>query len=78
MTTISLPWNGPKSIYDDDGKAGTFLIQDHTFEITPVGTGIHSGRTRWKVKCATCNEVIHKSTTSASIRVRQHLEDKND
>lgn len=36
------------------------------------GTGIHSGRTRFSVKCVGCGEVLHQGTTNPSSYIKQH------
>jgi hypothetical protein len=73
------PWPQPTSIYSSDGPLD--MEQTKPFEVggvwlraLPSGDlGPSTGRDRYKVKCLTCGEVLHPSTTSATIRCLDHL-----
>jgi len=75
-----LPWDQPNNVYEDDGPP-----QDMEFELKGVRfnvylsgeIGLDSMRTKYGVKCLSCNELLHPSTTSATIRVIQHMKEKS-
>lgn len=69
------PWRKPISHYDTDGPKETtgFEYGGRRFLVTPTGgTGIHTGRDRFRVDCLSCGELLHESTTGPSARVRNH------
>lgn len=71
----SLGWPRPTSQYDDDGIAGTWTFDGHTFAVSDSGDqGFNSGRTRWRVMCATCSVEVHSGSTSATAQIRNHIE----
>lgn len=70
------PWEKPLTHYDSDGPDGrvSFTLEGHTFAVEPSGgTGIHTGRDRFRVVCSTCTEVLHANTTGPGSRIRSHL-----
>jgi hypothetical protein len=85
ITDETLPWPQPKenlhSCYVDDGPAKTviFTATGATIRVTPTSEfGRDTDRRRFLVECRTCQETIHEATTSATIRVRDHLWEKHD
>lgn len=76
-----LPWPKAKSHYGDDGP----FLERVEFDIKGVRmrvsltreTGPHTLRSRYRVECVSCNELLHKATTSASARCRDHLKSKH-
>ena len=71
----SLPWDGSDSIWKDDGPGGEleFELEGIKFKITPVGSASMTCRTLYRVECLSCGELQHHGTTSATIRVVEHL-----
>lgn len=71
-----VPWESPRgNPYVNDGANCDFELCGHLFVIRPSGdSGTNSGRTRWCVDCATCDENVHPGTTSATAQIRWHLE----
>lgn len=68
----------PRSVYDD-GWPGHHVpeieISGHLFAITPTTLiGGDSGRTRFRVECKTCGEMLHEATTGPRLRIASHLE----
>lgn len=76
---FNLPWEkpaGPNSHYSDDGPciSVTFKISDVRMRVGPTNLLAPSTlRTRFKVECLTCDEVVHRGTTGATVRVESHL-----
>ncbi len=71
-----LPWKRPSNIREDNGANCDVTIDGHTFEVRDSGdTGIDTGRTRWKVTCTTCNELVHRGSTSATAQIQMHMSD---
>lgn len=73
-----IPWPKPDSIYEDDGPKEEieFNYHGHRFRVTPTSeTGIHTGRTRYHVKCLTCEELIHEATTGPRPMCEQHVKE---
>lgn len=51
-----------------------FSIKGHAFVVTPTGeSGIHTGRPRYRVRCETCDVLVHTGTTSVEANVEHHL-----
>lgn len=51
-----------------------FTTEGHTFVVTPIGEfGVHTGRPRYRVRCATCGVVVHEATTGVEQNVELHL-----
>lgn len=80
---MTFPWPSPLSHYDDDGPRSEepceFTMDGATMRVTATTkTGCDTGRTRFRVECLTCGEVIHPATTGSSSRCRQHLKDKHN
>lgn len=78
----ALPWPQPEGTFDSDGPLGPgpclFKINDVEFRVTMTEhVGLDTGRHRFRVECLTCNTLIHKATTSASIRVGEHMLEKH-
>lgn len=72
-----LPWPEPKGLYDDDGANCEVEINGHRFVVADTGDyGCDTGRKRWRVTCATCNEEIHRGSTSARAQISRHLSEK--
>jgi hypothetical protein len=74
---VQIPWRQPTSFYDNDGPAGetTFTVGEHSFRVAPTGAkAFDTGRSRYLVCCESCELTLHKSTTSATIRIEDHLE----
>jgi hypothetical protein len=71
-----MPWNTPGSVHDDDGAVCDVEVQGHRFEIRDSGeTGVDSGRTRWRVTCVSCDNVlVHPGSTSATAQIAMHLD----
>jgi hypothetical protein len=72
------------SIYDDEhpdlkpGDSITVHKDNHEFLITATNdTGIHSGRTRYRVSCGTCNKVVHLGSTNSRAQTDYHLRTQN-
>lgn len=77
---MTLPWKHPTSPYDNDGPSEpvAFTVEGVQFKVTPTKEfGVHTFRTRYRVECLTCPELLHKATTSATVRVRDHLRYKH-
>ncbi|KKM69511.1 hypothetical protein LCGC14_1450130 [marine sediment metagenome] len=75
-----LPWKKAESIYGDDGphtkKPVEFELAGATMRVSATDAIAPSTlRTRYRVECLTCDELIHEATTSATIRCEQHLKD---
>lgn len=71
---VELPWLAPRSHYDDDGAAAVVTVEGHTFTVDGGGgMGSDTGRTRWRVHCDTCNEEVHRGSTSATAQIKGHL-----
>lgn len=55
----------------DDGTKPA--VNSHCFKVTPTDeTGLHSGRRRYRVECATCNTTIHPGTTGVQQAIDLH------
>ncbi len=76
------PWPQPISHYDSDGPRNEAV----EFEVEGVKMRVDFGegllapdtlRDRYRVLCLTCDEVIHRATTSATIRCEDHLKDSH-
>ena len=76
----AVPWNKPGSMHDDDGAVCDVEVGGHRFEIRDSGgTGIDSGRTRWRVTCVSCDNVlVHPGSTSATAQIAMHLDRPTD
>lgn len=71
-----LPWGKPDTIYQDDGPKEEieFVYCGHAVKVTPTNKhGVHSGRTRYHVKCLTCMKLIHEATTGPRSLLEQHV-----
>lgn len=72
------------SIYADErdmnaGEVVTETHDGHEFTITALDeTGIHSGRTRYRVSCLTCRILVHSGSTSANAQIRFHIRSQTD
>lgn len=52
-------------------------VGDHLFVIMLTDeVGMHSGRSRYLVACASCEELCHEGTTGPGEHVRWHVEKK--
>jgi hypothetical protein len=74
----ALPWPQPESIYDLDGpdtdKPVEFNVNGARIRVVRTGdVAVDTFRDRFKVECLTCDMVLHASTTSATIRVEDHI-----
>lgn len=78
--SLDLPWEEPKGKYGyliDDGPA-----EDMEFEVLGVKfevkrtehVAVHSGRTRYFVRCVTCDEILHEATTGPRPNIENHME----
>jgi hypothetical protein len=81
------PWAKPRSVYDTNGPAELtdLVILGVHLRVTPSGdTGVHTGRDRYVVACATCGTldalsgsnmmlILHPCTTSPTSVARAHL-----
>jgi hypothetical protein len=70
------------SAYDSDGPRDgnpvEFKIAGVWFSVS--GTRViacSTGRTRYLVRCLTCNETLHDATTGPTPRIRHHMEDQH-
>ena len=71
-----LPWKAPEGWMDDDGADCDVDIDGHRFVVRDSGgAGMDSGRTRWRVSCLTCGEMVHTGSTSATAQIHMHLRD---
>lgn len=75
-TKYEFPWNKEGSgMYVSDAPPAPCEAEYHTHTIrfTPTDLdGIHSGRTRVRVQCLTCGEVLHEATTGPRTVARHH------
>lgn len=82
------PWKPPTSIYEDDGpdRVTSRGIMPLDFGVdgvrlriarVPERWGVSTGRSRFKVECLTCGEVLHGATTGASLIFDAHLDEKH-
>jgi hypothetical protein len=74
-----LPWKQPISHYDSDGPRDEpveFTIEGITMRVD-FGKGELAPTTlrdRYRVVCLTCDKVVHRATTGATVRCEQHFE----
>jgi hypothetical protein len=78
-----LPWPKPISHYDSDGPrdGGPIVFQIAGVEFLVDGTDViaaNTGRTRYKVVCRKCDEILHKATTGASSYIESHMKAAHD
>jgi hypothetical protein len=74
------PWRKPISVYDDAGPRESTVVHHGaaSYQVDPTTeTGIHSGRTRYRVECLTCPEVLHERTTGPGARIQQHTREQH-
>lgn len=74
--TIQVPWKRPTDAYSDDGPEteAIFKVGAATFVVTPTRhSGVNTGRTRYRVACATCGIVVHDATTGPAFYVESHV-----
>lgn len=67
-------WNGPRRRVMPPPVATSRPCYFEVNEV-PGETGFNTGRQRYRVRCVTCDVVIHPATTGPVIRVNQHLRD---
>lgn len=70
------PWKRPESIYDDAGprEGVLFEMDGHRLNVQPTNeTGSSTGRTRYFVRCETCDDVLHEATTGPASIIEDHL-----
>jgi hypothetical protein len=75
------PWRQPASHYDDDGprEQTTVTFEGVELLVTPTReVGVHTARTRFRVECLRCTEVLHVATTGPSSYIREHLGTAHD
>ncbi len=77
---LDLPWKEPKGKFSyliDDGPDEDieFEVLGVKFEVKRTEhIGVHSGRTRYFVRCVTCDEIIHEATTGPRPNIESHME----
>lgn len=74
--SIQVPWKRPTDAYSDDGPEteAIFKVGAATFVVTPTRhSGVNTGRTRYRVACATCGIVVHDATTGPAFYVESHV-----
>jgi len=81
----TLPWPEPISHYDSDGPRSLKVGERLDFEIAGNRFRIESTdalapttlRTRYRVTCLECAEVLHEATTGPKTYLRMHLRDEH-
>lgn len=73
-----LPWatSAGDGLLSDAGpqEAIDFDLLGHAFRVEVLPErAVHSHRKTYRVECQTCASIIHEATSSATIRVEQHL-----
>jgi len=72
-------WPKPTSIYASDGphlqqgQVHLEIVDGLVFEMSVVGSGLTTGRSRYAVRCQACATLLHRGTTGPSFHILDHL-----